>query len=61
MHTGPLVHLQAFGRHVVVVNTLEAVSDLFDKLGAIYSARPRAVMLVELCAATRQPRWRNRN
>lgn len=42
---GPVVHLRVLYRHIVVLNTLEAVTDLLDRRSAIYSDRPRFHML----------------
>lgn len=42
---GPIVHLRALNKHVVVLNTLEAMTELFERRGAIYSDRPRFRML----------------
>ncbi|EJD46840.1 cytochrome P450 [Auricularia subglabra TFB-10046 SS5] len=42
---GPVVHLRVFYKHFIVVNTLEVVSELFDKRSAIYSDRPSFPML----------------
>ncbi|KAL1741146.1 cytochrome P450 [Schizophyllum fasciatum] len=45
---GDVVHLEIFGKHIIILNTREAAMDLMDKRGAIYSDRPRFVMLAEL-------------
>ncbi|EJD46841.1 putative CyP450 monooxygenase [Auricularia subglabra TFB-10046 SS5] len=42
---GPVVHLRALNSHIVVLNTLEAVTELFDRRNTIYSDRPRFHML----------------
>lgn len=47
-NTGDIVHLEAFGQHIIVLNTLKATKDLFERRSAIYSGRPVAVMLSEL-------------
>ncbi|CCM05258.1 uncharacterized protein FIBRA_07468 [Fibroporia radiculosa] len=45
---GDLVHLDAFGEHLVVINSIEVAKDLLDKRSTIYSDRPRFVMACEL-------------
>lgn len=45
---GPVMHLRAFNRHVIVLDTMQAAVDLLEKRGAIYSDRPRMPLLVEL-------------
>ena len=44
-----MVYFNTLGIHVVVLNTFEAARDLLEKKGALYSDRPRFVMLKELC------------
>ncbi|KAK7694990.1 hypothetical protein QCA50_002178 [Cerrena zonata] len=43
-----LLRLNVFGRNLIIVNSLEAASDLFDGRSTIYNSRPRLVMLNEL-------------
>lgn len=43
-YTGDIVHLEAFGQHIVVLNSAKAVHDLFERRSAIYSSRPTAFM-----------------
>ena len=45
---GDVVHLEIFGKHMIILNTFEAAQDLMEKRSAIYSDRPRFVMLAEL-------------
>ncbi|KAJ6605697.1 cytochrome P450 [Mycena sp. CBHHK59/15] len=42
---GDIVHARVFGQHVILVNSLEAASDLFDKRAHIYSDRPVTPMI----------------
>ena len=42
------MHMEIFGGHTIVLNTVQAVRDLMDKRASIYSNRPRMPMLVEL-------------
>ena len=42
---GPVVHLEVFGRHIILLNTAQAVSDLLDKRSGIYSDRPPVPMM----------------
>jgi hypothetical protein len=37
------------GKKILVLNSLEAAQDLLDKKGAIYSDRPRFVVIAEMC------------
>ncbi|KAI6044587.1 cytochrome P450 [Pisolithus marmoratus] len=46
---GRITYLNVFGLGVVFLNTPEAVSELLDKRGSIYSDRPQLVMANELC------------
>ncbi|KZP11706.1 cytochrome P450 [Athelia psychrophila] len=46
---GSVVYLHIFGQGIVFLNTPEAVSELLDKRGDIYSDRPQFVMAGELC------------
>ncbi|KZP29761.1 cytochrome P450 [Athelia psychrophila] len=40
-----VIHLNIFGTHLVILNSLEATSDLLEKRSAIYSSRPATPML----------------
>lgn len=42
------MHLDVFGRHVIVLNSMKAAIDLFERRSVIYSSRPGSVMLNEL-------------
>ncbi|KIJ09366.1 hypothetical protein PAXINDRAFT_87543 [Paxillus involutus ATCC 200175] len=46
---GRITYLHVFGQGLVFLNTPEAVFELLDKRGAIYSDKPRLVMAGELC------------
>ncbi|EIW75777.1 cytochrome P450 [Coniophora puteana RWD-64-598 SS2] len=46
---GRINYLHVFGQGLVFLNTPEAVFDLLDKRGAIYSDKPHLVMAGELC------------
>ncbi|KAJ7483530.1 cytochrome P450 [Mycena latifolia] len=43
-----IIHLDVAGTSIVVLSTMEAVRDLFDKRSSLYSDRPRMTMVVEL-------------
>ncbi|KAJ8081845.1 hypothetical protein PM082_007691 [Marasmius tenuissimus] len=43
-----IVHFEAFGTQVVVINSQQAAKDLFDKKGALYGDRPRMTMINEI-------------
>ncbi|RPD65871.1 cytochrome P450 [Lentinus tigrinus ALCF2SS1-7] len=47
-HDSAIIRVSALGMNVVVANTLEVANELLDKRSAIYSDRPRMVMLCEL-------------
>ncbi|KAJ6489644.1 cytochrome P450 [Mycena vitilis] len=47
---GDLVFFHGLGNNILAVNTLEAVSDLLDKRGNIYSHRPEFTVVGELMA-----------
>lgn len=49
-----MVHLSVLDRHIVVLNTYRAASDLLERRSAIYSDRARFPMVGELCV----PRFR---
>ncbi len=40
LHPGDVMHLEALGFHLIVLDSREAAIDLLEKRGAIYSDRP---------------------
>jgi cytochrome P450 len=46
---GPITHIRIFNKSIVFLNTPEAVLDLLDKRGSLYSDKPHLVMAGELC------------
>lgn len=46
--TGSVIRLTAPGTEIVVLNTFEAVHDLFMKRSSLYSDRPRMVVMCEV-------------
>ncbi len=42
-HIGPVIYFHVFGREFVVLNTLKAAFDLFEKRSGVYSTKPRLV------------------
>lgn len=46
--TGEIVHVKVFDKHIMILNTVEAMNEIFDKRSALYSDRPRLPMLNEL-------------
>ncbi|CAL1703516.1 unnamed protein product [Somion occarium] len=63
---GDVLSLKVFSQPIVVLSSLQAATDLFDKRAAIYSDRYTSVMMHELCNAGWIPtfmnygdRWRN--
>ncbi|KAF9255647.1 cytochrome P450 [Marasmius fiardii PR-910] len=47
-YNSDIIYLNMFGTSVVVLNSIEAAQELFDKRSSIYSDRPRFTMLNEL-------------
>ncbi|KAJ7629458.1 cytochrome P450 [Mycena polygramma] len=47
-YSSDIIHLNVAGTSIVVLNTIEAATDLLDKRSSIYSSRPRMVMAKEL-------------
>ncbi|KAH9019143.1 cytochrome P450 [Lactarius hengduanensis] len=45
-----MIYLNALGQPILVLNSLKAVAELFDRRGNIYSSRPRLIMAQEICA-----------
>ncbi|KAH9022741.1 cytochrome P450 [Lactarius deliciosus] len=43
-----VMYLSALGQPILVLNSLKAASELLDRRGAIYSARPRLIMAQEI-------------
>ncbi|KZP23292.1 cytochrome P450 [Athelia psychrophila] len=43
-----MVYLKILGQSILVLDSIEAITDLLDKRSDIYSCRPRFIMLVEL-------------
>ena len=46
--TGDIFRLNILGQDIVFINSAQAAFDLLDKRGAIYSGKPRLVMVGEL-------------
>ncbi|TFK43940.1 cytochrome P450 [Crucibulum laeve] len=63
---GPVFSLRIFRNRIIVLNSLKAVSDLLECRSAIYSDRPRAMMIGELAGraksafmtSSRDPRFK---
>ncbi|KAJ7619871.1 cytochrome P450 [Mycena rosella] len=47
-----IIHLEVAGTSIVVLSSMEAIRELFDKRSSLYSDRPRLPMLVELMGMT---------
>ena len=50
---GDINHISIFGQHIVILNSIEACTDLLEKRSAKYSDRPRLPMINELCVDKR--------
>ncbi|EKM54976.1 uncharacterized protein PHACADRAFT_142803 [Phanerochaete carnosa HHB-10118-sp] len=48
-YNSDILRLSVLGNNLIIVNSLEAASDLLDKRSAIYSDRPEMPMLNDLC------------
>jgi hypothetical protein len=48
VHVGDVVHVSVLGQSLVILNSVEAVSDLLDARSQIYSDRPFFTMVGEL-------------
>lgn len=48
---GEIVYTHLFGKGIIFLNNLDVVNDLLDKRAAIYSDKPRLVMVNELCVS----------
>lgn len=45
---GPVSHIRAFDKHVIILNTMQSALDLLEKRGANYSDRPQLPMIGDL-------------
>ncbi|TDL20318.1 cytochrome P450 [Rickenella mellea] len=62
---GDIVHVEVFGKHILILNSLEGAVDLCEKRSHIYSDRPRMPMVGEMMGwdinftlMPYGPRWR---
>ncbi|KAF8899732.1 cytochrome P450 [Mucidula mucida] len=46
---GPVIHIHVLSQPLIFLSSPQAVSDLLDKRGAIYSDKPHMIMAGELC------------
>ncbi|EED82914.1 predicted protein [Postia placenta Mad-698-R] len=51
--TGDILHLDALGQHIIVINSAKVARELLDKRSAIYSGRPHLVMAGDLAGQDR--------
>jgi hypothetical protein len=42
---GEIVYVEAFGQPIVILGSLQAADEVFDKHGAVASDRPKSIML----------------
>ncbi|KAF8964376.1 cytochrome P450 [Flammula alnicola] len=42
---GDIVHFQTYGQHTIILNSIDAVTELFEKRSNLYSDRPRIPMI----------------
>lgn len=46
---GDVVHVSLIDRHMVILNSIKAVSDLLEHRSTVYSSRPQSIMAHGLC------------
>lgn len=47
-NAGDICYLHILGQHIVFINRVEIASELLEKRGAIYSGKPRLIMVGEM-------------
>nr|AAS88584.1 PAH-inducible cytochrome P450 monooxygenase PC-PAH 6 [Phanerodontia chrysosporium] len=52
-YASDIVHVEALGKHVYVVNSARAAKELFDGRANVYSDKEQSVMMLELCGWSR--------
>lgn len=57
--SGDLVFLHGLGRNILILNSHEVITDLLEKQGANYSARPHLIMANELMGLGKVRRIQN--
>lgn len=45
---GDVMHVEALGQHIIVLNSAKGANELFERRSTIYSSRPNAVMMSQL-------------
>lgn len=50
--SGDLIYIRLLGSPVLVLNSAQAIHDLLDKRGHVYSSRPSRPMVVDLCVGS---------
>jgi hypothetical protein len=50
---GNLIHLDAMGTHLIIINDINVAKKLLDKRSVIYFDRPQFAMAGELCSWSR--------
>ena len=46
-----MIYLNVLGQQIVILSSLEVVTDLFEKRSSNYSDRKHTIMLIELCVS----------
>lgn len=46
--SGDVMHVEALGQHIIILNSVESANELFERRSSTYSDRPEAVMLNNL-------------
>ena len=47
-HSGDMIYLNVLGQHIVIIRSLEAIADLFEKRSSNYSDRKQLIMMNKL-------------
>jgi len=48
LRVGDVVHTQALGQHIIILDSVKAAHDIFERRSADYSGRPATVMFTQL-------------
>lgn len=57
LELGDMVYMTILGRETVVLNSLTVAQDLLDKRSAIYSDRPRSILIPEMYVVSSSVLW----
>lgn len=46
-YTGDIIHLNMFGKSIIILNSYKATKELLQQRSAIYNDRPRSILMGE--------------